>query len=58
MEKVDEASRMDDDRRGAAIAGIVDRLKGDFSRDYLSDYARGVDNSIDVAAARTNDTTA
>lgn len=55
MEKVDEAAQMDDDRRGAAIAGIVDRLKGDFSRDYLSDHARATTSSIDVVAARTSD---
>lgn len=52
MEKVDEASSLDDDRRGAAIASIVDKLKGDFSRDYMSDFAQGNNNSIDVAAAR------
>lgn len=55
MEKVDEASALDDDRRGAAIASIVDKLKGDFSREYMSDYAQGNNNSIDVAAARRDE---
>ncbi|SKA80793.1 hypothetical protein SAMN06295879_0243 [Agreia bicolorata] len=54
MEKVEDASQMDDDRRGAAIAGIVDRLKGDFSQEYLSDNARGASNAIDIAASRSN----
>lgn len=52
MEKVDDANLLDDDRRGAAIASIVDKLKGDFSRDYMSDLAEGNNNSIDIAAAR------
>lgn len=55
MEKVDEASKLDDDRRGTAIAAIVDKLKGDFTRQYMSDRAQGINNSIDVAAARINE---
>ena len=55
MEKVDEASSLDEDRRGAAIAAIVDKLKGDFSRDYMSDHAQGNSNSIDVAASRRDE---
>ena len=52
MENVNEASSLDDDRRGAAIASIVDKLKGDFSREYVSDYAHVDSASIDVVAAR------
>jgi hypothetical protein len=54
MDKVDEAAELDDERRGAAIAGIVDGLKSDFSRDYMSDHAQGFSNAVDMAAARSN----
>lgn len=53
MEKVDDAAQLDEDRRGIAIASIVDKLKGDFSKDYMSDHAQGYSNSIDMAAARS-----
>ena len=55
MERVDKATQLDEHRRSAAIAGIVDSLKGNFSRDYMTDHARGFTNSIDIAAARSND---
>lgn len=55
MEKVEDASKMDDDRRSAAIAGIVDRLKGNFTRDYLSDNTKITTSAVDVAAARAFD---
>lgn len=54
MEKVDEASQLDDDRRGAAIASIVDKLKGDFSRDFLVVDSSVPAESIDVVAAKVN----
>lgn len=35
MEQVEEAQLMDDARRGAAMAKLADRLKGDFEKQYL-----------------------
>lgn len=48
MDKVDEAGELDDARRSTAIAGIVDKLKSDFTKTYLPRNSTG---SIDIQAA-------
>lgn len=52
MDKVSEASELDDERRSTAIARIVNQLKGDFVREYLPGSQKD-ENAIDVIAAQT-----